>query len=167
MSEWHEIREVIVRNVSCFHLPAYFGNCFTRFRWNSISVTFSNTIKHVTNFIWSPNNSWHSLRESLCTIFIITRFKRNDESHISGLDFFFFFFREIYPNRFSIFVEIHRLHPIATHTKIITFLGRHLERSRKGRGNWTLRLDFERNKIAIVRNSAFPKYFFTTWSIER
>lgn len=70
------------------------------------------------------------------------------------------FFRKIYPNHFSIFVEIHRLHPIATHMKVITFLGRHLERSRRAR-KLALRLDFERNKIAIVKTprsrNTFPR----------
>lgn len=43
-------------------------------------------------------------------------------------EIFFFFFRKSYPNPFSIFIQIDRLHSTAMHTKVITFLGRHLER---------------------------------------
>lgn len=65
-----------------------------------------------------------SLHESLRTIFIITRFVWNDESRNSLLDFFFGELIQI------VFQFLSKLtdYPIAMHTKVITFLERHLER---------------------------------------
>lgn len=81
--------------------------------------------------------------------------------------YWIFFFRETYPNRFSIFIQIDRLPHSHAYESNYIFGTPSGKADREGRGNWRYDRILREMKLQLgAPRSENSSYFFMTWPIK-
>lgn len=141
-----------------FSSACVFGKLLYTFRWNSISVTFNNTIKRVTDFIWSWTTADGLFARKLAHNFYYNSIRTKWRIAHLGIGFFS-------GNLSKSFFNFHPNRPITPHSHAYEsnyiFGTPSGKADREGRGNWRYGRILREMKLQLgTPHSQNSSYFF-------